>query len=59
MTTLTTLTALWVPILLGVAAVAILVLTRRRYRLEMAELGTVSEHWLAEQRANDRHYSER
>jgi hypothetical protein len=52
-------TALWIPILLGVAVVAILILTRWRYRLEMAELGTVSQHWLAEQRANDRHYSER
>jgi hypothetical protein len=29
-----------------------------RRRVEMAELGTVSEQWLAEQRGND-HYSER
>lgn len=52
-------TTLWVPILLGAAAVVVLLLTRWRYRVEMAELGTVSEQWLAEQRANDRHYSER
>jgi hypothetical protein len=52
-------TTLWIPILLGAALVAVVILARWRYRVEMAELGTVSENWLAEQRANDRHYSER
>lgn len=52
-------TAFWVQILLGVAALAIVILTKWRHRVEMAELGTVSQHWLAEQRANDRDYSER
>lgn len=33
--------------------------TSWRRRVEMAELGTVSEQWLAEQRANDRHDSAR
>ena len=52
-------TTFWIPILLGAVLVVIVLVTRWRYRVDMAELGTVSEHWLAEQRANDRHYSER
>lgn len=52
-------TTLWIPVLLGAALVAVVILTRWRHRVDMADLGTVSQHWLAEQRANDRHYSER
>jgi lysylphosphatidylglycerol synthetase-like protein (DUF2156 family) len=44
---------------LGAGAVAVIILKSWRRRVEMAELGTVSEQWLAEQRANDRHESAR
>jgi hypothetical protein len=37
----------------------VIVLASWRRRVEMAELGTVSERWLAEQRMNDRHNSAR
>jgi hypothetical protein len=36
-----------------------LALTSWRHRINMAELGTVSEHWLSEQRSNDRYQSGR
>jgi hypothetical protein len=48
-------------IALALTAVASVVigLSSWRNRFDMAQLGTVSQRWLAEQRANDRHYSER
>lgn len=49
----------WIGLLLGAGAMAIIIFTSWRRRAEMADLGTVSEQWLAEQRANDRHYSAR
>ena len=48
-------TVVWIGLLLGAGAVAVIILTSWRRRVEMAELGTVSAQWLAEQRANDRH----
>ena len=48
-------TVVW-GLLLGAGAMALIILRWSR-RVEMAELGTVSEQWLAEQRANDGHYS--
>ena len=36
---------------------AVILLRSWRRRVEMVELGTVSEQWLAEQRANDGYYS--
>ena len=52
-------TVIWIGLLLGAGAVAVISLTSWRRRVEMAELGTVSEQWLAERRANDRHDSQR
>jgi hypothetical protein len=34
---------------------AVIILRSWRRRVEIAELGTVSEQWLAEQHTNDRH----
>jgi hypothetical protein len=44
-------------LLLGAGAIAVIILRSWRRRVEMAELGTVSEQWLAEQRTNGRHES--
>ena len=52
-------TVIWIGLLLCAGAVAVIILTSWRRRVEMAELGTVSEQWLAERRANDRHDSQR
>ena len=49
-------TVVGIGLLLGAGAMAVILLRSWR-RVEMAELGTVSEQWLAEQRANDGHYS--
>ena len=45
-------TVVW-GLLLGAGAMAVIIFRSWRRRVEMAELGTVSEQWLAEQRAND------
>ena len=50
-------TIVGIGLLLGVGVMAVILLRSWRRRVEMAELGTVSEQWLAEQRANDGHYS--
>ena len=52
-------TVVWIGLLVGAGAMAIIIWTSWRRRVEMAELGTVSEQWLAEQRANDRNDSAR
>ena len=52
-------TIVWIGLLLGACVMTITVLRSWRHRVAMTELGTVSEQWIAEQRANDRHYSER
>lgn len=49
----------WIILLLGIGCAIALALTSWRHRIDMAELGTVSQNWLSEQRAHDRHYSER
>jgi hypothetical protein len=49
-------TYLWIAALLAAGALFIGILLSRRTRVEFAELGTMSEQWLAEQRANDRPY---
>lgn len=49
----------WIILLLGIGCAIALALTSWRHRVDMAELGTVSQNWLSEQRAHDRHYSER
>jgi len=49
----------WIGLLLSACVLAVLVLTSWRRRVQMAELGTVSEQWLSEHRGYDRHYSER
>ena len=52
-------TAVWIILLLVAAAAAAIVFTSWRHGIDMTELGTVSENWLSEHRASDRHYSER
>ena len=49
----------WLMFFLVVGAAASVLLSSWRRRINLAELGSVSEHWLAEQRSNDRYYSER
>ncbi len=46
----------WVGVVIGVGALIVAYLLSRRNRLEYSDLGTMSEQWLAEQRANDRPY---
>jgi Tfp pilus assembly protein PilE len=46
-------------LILAVLATAVAVFASWRQGIEMTELGTVSQNWLSEQRAHDRHYSER
>jgi hypothetical protein len=50
---------IWIGLLLACAAIVVFVLPSWRHHVEMAELGTVSEQWLAEHRAHDRHLGER
>jgi Tfp pilus assembly protein PilE len=51
--------AVWTMLILAVVATAVVVYASWRHGVEMTELGTVSQNWLSEQRAHDRHYSER
>lgn len=46
----------WVGAAVAAGALLIAFVASRRGRVEYAELGTMSEQWLAEQRANDRPY---
>jgi hypothetical protein len=50
-------TIVGIGLLLGAGVMAVILSRSWRRRVEMAELGTVSEQWLTEQRANDGHYS--
>lgn len=50
---------LWLGLLLSMCVMAAFVLSSWRRGVRMAELGTVSAQWLAEQREYDRHYSDR
>jgi hypothetical protein len=52
-------TVVGIGLLLGAGAMAAIILRSWWRRVEMAELGTVSEQWLAEQRTNDRNESAR
>jgi hypothetical protein len=52
-------TTVWILVLLGAGAFAVVLFLWSRHGIDMTELGTVSQNWLSEQRANDRHYSER
>ena len=52
-------TVVWIAVLLSTGVTAAIGFASWRHRIDMAELGTVSEQWLAEQRANDRHSSAR
>ena len=47
---------LWIALLIVAGVTFVGVLLLRRPRIEYAELGTMNEQWLAEQRANDRPY---
>lgn len=46
--------AIWIGAFVVGCATAILAVTSWRHRIDMAELGTVSDQWLAEHRAGDR-----
>jgi hypothetical protein len=48
-----------IAIVLTGAAMSMVLLASWRRRLDVMELGTMSEHWLAEHHAHDRSYSER
>jgi hypothetical protein len=50
---------IWTVLILAAIATAVLIFASWRHGIEMTELGTVSQNWLSEQRAHDRHYSER
>jgi len=53
-------TALGITTLLaGGAAVVLFLLTSWRHRVDLTELGTMSQQWRIEQRANERHDSHR
>jgi len=49
-------TLVWIALLLAAGASFIGFMLLRRPRIEYAELGTMNDQWLAEQRANDRPY---
>jgi hypothetical protein len=51
--------ATWIVLMIGVGCAALVGMSAWRHRVDMAELGTVSTHWLAENRAQDREYSQR
>ena len=52
-------TTVWIALVLSAGAIILFTLASWRHRVEMTDLGTVSEHWLAEQRANERHHAQR
>ena len=52
-------TAVWIGLAVTGGVLAFVLWTSWRHRIDMAERGTVSQQWLSEQRANDRHNSER
>jgi hypothetical protein len=48
----------WIVLFVGVTAAMVIVAVRSwHYSIDMMELGTVSEQWLAEHRAHDRQSS--
>jgi len=49
---------IWIGVLLAAGA-AIILVASWRHRIDMAELGAVSENWLSEQRSSDRYQSGR
>ena len=49
----------WIGLLLGACVPAVFVLTSWRRRVQMAELGRVSEQWLIEHRGYSGPYSDR
>ena len=46
----------WIGAAVAVGAVLVALVATKRTRVDYAQLGTMSEQWLAEQRANDRPY---
>ena len=46
----------WIGVAVAVGAALIAFVASQRTRVDYAQLGTMSEQWLAEQRANDRPY---
>jgi hypothetical protein len=49
----------WLGLLVSACVLAVLALLSWRRRVQVAELGSVSEQWLIEHRGYDRHYPER
>ena len=47
---------LWIGLALAGGAVLVAVIASRRTGVDYGQLGTMSEQWLAERRANDRPY---
>ncbi len=52
-------TLLWIAVALGVGAVGIIIAATRRHSSGSTELGTMSNAWVAEQRAGEQSYYER
>ena len=52
-------TVIWIGLLVTGGGLALFAWTSWRHRVQMADRGTLSQQWLSEQRAQDRHYSER
>jgi hypothetical protein len=52
-------TLLYITVALGVAAVGIIIAATRRHSGGSTELGTMSNAWVAEQRAGEQSYYER
>lgn len=46
----------WIGVAIAAGALLVAMIVSRRTGVEYRELGTMSEQWLAEQRANDRPY---
>jgi hypothetical protein len=46
----------WIGVALAAGALMLIFVASQRGRVDYAQLGTMSEQWLAEQRANDRPY---
>ena len=49
----------WIGLLFTACVLSVLILLSWRRRVQMTELGSVSEQWLIEHRGYDRHYPER
>jgi hypothetical protein len=52
-------TLIWIALVVGVGAAGIIIAATRRHSAGSTELGTMSNAWVAEQRAGEQSYYER